>query len=904
MAEEKEKKERKIKVYKPQPGLQEKVVASNIDVVFCGGSMSSGKALLLDAKVVTPFGLRRYGDLKVGDIISNPDTGGQERVIQLHPVAQYPFYKISFSDGTSVECSEGHLWKIRKSGNFTKRKTADGVRDDWRIWDAKMIYEWMQNKKSGMYKNNRITIPLTQPVQFTRPITPTPPRPIHPYLLGALLGDGCVSTSAINNGCVYFTTPDKEVMDRFREFYDVPRGAPKKGTTALAYQIHDKRLLDAIKVLHLDGHTAKDKFIPGTYKHSTIEERKQLLQGLMDTDGYVDTDGCLEYTTISRQLAEDVMFVVRSLGGRASVRSKISTFIYEGEKKKGQLAYTIAIATPFNHELVSLPKKKNRVTGYGRLYLEKYITDIEYLGMKEGRCITVDNPSGLYITDDFTVTHNSFGLILSMAEPIQDPNFRAVFLRRNLNETKVAGGLFEDTKKVFASYIRSAKESDNPRITFKSGAFIDYTHISDETPANLLERIRGWQYPCIVMDEGTSFAWTTFRLLFSRNRGTSKWTNKFRVSCNPKKSSWIRTFIKDYIGPDGFIRPDWDGKVRYFYIKGKRVEDVVWGDTKEEVYEQCRYEIDEALDKFQKKGLDIDYRSLIKSFTFYLGSTAENKAMVGNDATYLGSVAAMGEAEARANLLGNWNVDEEEDDEAPIKAHEARAVFSADAQANNDKWITVDLADTGTDNTLILVWNGFHIIDYKILMKSTPRINAEAIAAMADKHGIGDSHIIYDAVRAAYMIDYLPQAIGYVSYRAPLGVYGRMADNLKTECYLRLVNMIVNQRISFDESVSHCCYRHLNLQPITFQTEFEEECSVVRFLEVGSGKKRLMNKKEMNAKLGKHRSMDLLDSCAMRMLPVLGYEYGDELAKTAVEVKKLNMNPGLTVNVYDDATWA
>ena len=498
----------------------------------------------------------------------------------------------------------------------------------------------------------------------------------------------------------------------------------------------------------------------------------------------------------------------------------------------------------------------------------------------------------------------SFGLILSMAEPIQDPNFRAVFLRRNLNETKVAGGLFEDTKKVFASYIRSAKESDNPRITFKSGAFIDYTHISDETPANLLERIRGWQYPCIVMDEGTSFAWTTFRLLFSRNRGTSKWTNKFRVSCNPKKSSWIRTFIKDYIGPDGFIRPDWDGKVRYFYIKGKRVEDVVWGDTKEEVYEQCRYEIDEALDKFQKKGLDIDYRSLIKSFTFYLGSTAENKAMVGNDATYLGSVAAMGEAEARANLLGNWNVDEEEDDEAPIKAHEAKAVFSADAQANNDKWITVDLADTGTDNTLILVWNGFHIIDYKILMKSTPRINAEAIAAMADKHGIGDSHIIYDAVRAAYMIDYLPQAIGYVSYRAPLGVYGRMADNLKTECYLRLVNMIVNQRISFDESVSRCCYRHLNLQPITFQTEFEEECSVVRFLEVGSGKKRLMNKKEMNAKLGKHRSMDLLDSCAMRMLPVLGYEYGDELAKTAVEVKKLNMNPGLTVNVYDDATWA
>ena len=499
----------------------------------------------------------------------------------------------------------------------------------------------------------------------------------------------------------------------------------------------------------------------------------------------------------------------------------------------------------------------------------------------------------------------SFGAILALAEPIKDPNFRAVFLRRNLAETKVAGGLFEDTKKVYSEYIKSAKESDQPRVVFKSGAFCDFTHISDETPAKLLERIRGWQYDLIYFDEGTSYEWSTFRLLFSRNRGTGKWTNKIRLTCNPKKSHWLRIFLRDYIGEDGQIKPDWDGRVRYFYIRGKEVTSVVWCDTPEEVYAQCKYQIDEALETFRKKGMDVDYKSMVKSFAFYLGSPAENKAMVGANQGYLGSVAAMGEAEARANLLGNWNVDLDNDEDAPLKYEDSNNVFAVDPQMNNDKWITVDLADTGTDNTLILVWNGFHIIDYKILMKSTPRMNAEAIQVVADKHGIGDSHIIYDGVRAVYIHDYIETAIPYISYRAPMGRYGRMAENLKTECYLRMVEMIKRGGMSFDDKIAYAIYQHQNMGvPITFKTEFVEECSVIRFKDMPSGKKRLVNKKEMNAMLGKGRSMDLLDCCNMRMLPVLQYNYGEELLATTVEEHKEVDYGHNSVDVYDESLWS
>ena len=151
----------------------------------------------------------------------------------------------------------------------------------------------------------------------------------------------------------------------------------------------------------------------------------------------------------------------------------------------------------------------------------------------------------------------------------------------------------------------------------------------------------------------------------------------------------------------------------------------------------------------------------------------------------------------------------------------------------------------------------------------------------AADHDISDSHIIYDAIRGTYINDYIPDAVPFISNFAPVGLYGRMAYNLKAERYLRLVEAIKRDYISFDDNVAKKVYEHQNLRiPITIQNEFVEECMVVRFRDMPSGKKALMSKKEMNAKLGKHRSMDLLDPIAMRFYPVLEFPYGEELEKT------------------------
>ena len=466
----------------------------------------------------------------------------------------------------------------------------------------------------------------------------------------------------------------------------------------------------------------------------------------------------------------------------------------------------------------------------------------------------------------------STAAVMMVAEPALDPRFRAVFLRNNLGDLRSGGGILDEFKNVYGDYV-NVIESGEPHVDFPSGARIDVTHIADQSKEKVLQRFKGRQYDLIYFDEGTGFTWECFRTIYSRNRGMASWTGKVRITTNPKRTHWLRDFLDWWIGADGFIIPDRNGVVRYFYINGEGVKDVVWGDTKEEVYSKCKIQIDRILAKLNGRSGSSTYKDMIKS--------CENKAILEKNAGYVGSIAAMGSREAQANLEGNWNVDTDEDLDAPIPSVEANQVFMSDPQRNGDRWVTCDLADTGTDNFLALAWDGFHIFDILILNQSTPRMNAERLEMFASSHNISNSHIIYDAIRGTYINDYIPEAIPFLSYHASVGMYARMCYNLKSECYMRLVEVIKRNNLSMDESVSQRIYDHLNLkEEITVQNEFLEECAGVRFKDMPSGKKSLISKKEMNAKLGKSRSMDLLDPCAMRMFPVLEYAYGEELEKT------------------------
>ena len=118
--------------------------------ILCGGAAGGGKMLLLDSNIVTPFGLRKLRDIKVGDTITSATTGGMQRVIWLHPIEEHEFYRVSFVDGTYTDCSEGHLWQVHQSGKQSKKLKKYGEEYRNEVMATKTMYQWMENKKMGM----------------------------------------------------------------------------------------------------------------------------------------------------------------------------------------------------------------------------------------------------------------------------------------------------------------------------------------------------------------------------------------------------------------------------------------------------------------------------------------------------------------------------------------------------------------------------------------------------------------------------------------------------------------------------------------------------------------------------------------------------------------------------------
>jgi hypothetical protein len=172
--------------------------------------------------------------------------------------------------------------------------------------------------------------------------------------------------------------------------------------------MYENAYVQKLSALGLLGKSSLEKFIPNVYKQGSREQIEQLLAGLVDTDGYVNKQGAISISTSSRQLAEDIQYIVRSIGGIAKIATKYPTYTYQGERKIGSVAYTVSIRYPTPRALSHLDRKLARIPNhYQYSDLNLRVVSIDSIGEDEAQCIMVDHPEHLYITDDFIVTHNT-----------------------------------------------------------------------------------------------------------------------------------------------------------------------------------------------------------------------------------------------------------------------------------------------------------------------------------------------------------------------------------------------------------------------------------------------------------------------------------------------------------------
>ena len=193
-------------------------------------------------------------------------------------------------------------------------------------------------------------------------------------------------------------------------------------------QIKDKKLKTdpytvgintGIDLKHKEFTPAKNfKFdMLNVYLNCSAKQRLSLVQGLMDITGTVDVKGQLVYTTVNHDLALKMVYLIRSLGGIASLTKSRSKVAFENEKMSNTEVYNVNIVYKNPTDLFKLPNKKQKAkeNAFKIKELKLRIVKVESVGFKEAQCIMIDHPEHLYVTDSFVVTHNTIASLMLMS---------------------------------------------------------------------------------------------------------------------------------------------------------------------------------------------------------------------------------------------------------------------------------------------------------------------------------------------------------------------------------------------------------------------------------------------------------------------------------------------------------
>jgi phosphate starvation-inducible PhoH-like protein len=387
-----------------------------------------GRAQPIHSSVLTPTGLRAIGSLSVGDVVIGSD-GRPTRVTGVYPRGRRPVYRVSAQDGASTLACGEHLWAVTTAADRRRGKPP-------RVLETREMIGHLRAAHVHRYE-----LPLvSRPVEFVyRDV------PMDGYALGLLLGDGCITLRTTPS----FSTADPELavalehaipgvtVTRKGDYdYILRRTGGSRGGVIVP---NPATLL--LRELGIGGTHSNTKFVPAAYLFNDAAIRLAVLQGLLDTDGGPVTQpgrSCrIQYVTTSLQLKDDVVFLVRSLGGVAYCRTRATLGRRPGRARGRAVgyrsdAYVLEIRLPSGIQPFRLTRKLERYNAIGGGRPMRFIDKIEPEGVQDTVCISVAAADSLYVTEDFLVTHNTLNEAFIILDEAQNttPAQMKMFLTR------------------------------------------------------------------------------------------------------------------------------------------------------------------------------------------------------------------------------------------------------------------------------------------------------------------------------------------------------------------------------------------------------------------------------------------------------------------------------------------
>ena len=400
-----------------QKAAQENGLHSSVDIMVFGGNRGGGKANPYSTPVATPSGFRKMGDLKIGDLICTPYDGIQ-KVSNIFEQGENTVYSFYFDDGTFVRCMDNHrFWaKTSPTGKFHEM-TAREIMDLYKI-GAKYP---LSLRKGGTYF---VEFPLCGEVQMTEQRTPIE-LPLHPYILGFISGTGFWKfdergIEITNNGVLAKTFKKygyKIVRDRYNGTYYI-KGLPNE----------NRRRITCSRSL-------QPAHIPDEYMTASIQSRWEYLRGVMYKNGRSQKKH--PYLSLpNKKLIEQVAQMARSLGVWARV--------VQEENEPERIGYwRVTFIAPddanlFQHMARKLRAHKNADVPTNPNANNVLTKKLQYITKCEEkpkcRCITVTGRDHLYLTNGFTINHNTITMLMEPIYDIGNKHFNGIIFRKNKDD--------------------------------------------------------------------------------------------------------------------------------------------------------------------------------------------------------------------------------------------------------------------------------------------------------------------------------------------------------------------------------------------------------------------------------------------------------------------------------------
>jgi len=496
-----------------------------------------GKALALDTPLPTPTGWTTMGEVQVGDELLAAD-GTPTLVVAATPVMTgRPCYRVTFDDGTTIVADAQHEWVTRTRAD---RRLPDGGGAS--IWSTEEIAASVRCSTADGRANH--SIDTARPLDL-----PDAMLPIAPYALGVWLGDGHSASARFTSadpeiamrieGLGLVARQTQATFQGEARLYQlqlpaeepvaarecvvcgeafVPRtsqvrtcgrscggrakavsspvaaptcpdcGAPSTGLRRCqACRDHHGTVAGILRSLGVLG----DKHVPSIYLRASEAQRRELLAGLLDTDGTVNPTGSPQITLTNRRLAEDVRELVHSLG----YRTGWSTRTVRGRSEASSTAFTLTFTTDddvFALERKKLVHKERRQPSTTRLR-QRFITSVEPIDSVPVRCVQIDHDEHLYLASRSMIpTHNStLGIDIARSAAIRH-NQAAVVFSLEMGRNEITMRLLSAEARIHLQKMRTGQmgEDDWQKLAATMGKISEAPLFIDDSPNMSLMEIR------------------------------------------------------------------------------------------------------------------------------------------------------------------------------------------------------------------------------------------------------------------------------------------------------------------------------------------------------------------------------------------------------------------------------